>query len=264
MNNIIVLIPHYNYIEGLIKSLKSIDIDEEVDVLVVDDGSKTTLNEEIIKDSFKAKGKIFFIKLKKNTGVTGALNSGLRSKIINDYKYIARLDCGDTCVKGRFKTQKSFLEKNNNIHLVGSLVNYVDLEGNYLYTLKSPITHEIIKKKLYINSMISHPTFFMRKELIDFIGYYPRKYKAAEDLAFLFKIKSKGYKLANVDLVLVNVEYNENSVSGKLRDEQLKSRIKLICDNFDYSRNAFWGLIRSCIIFVLPRWLLLKLKRLFL
>ena len=39
MAEVIVLIPHYNAIDTLLKSIKSIDEDIEVDVFVVDDGS---------------------------------------------------------------------------------------------------------------------------------------------------------------------------------------------------------------------------------
>ena len=263
MTDTILLIPHFNNPTGLIKSLKSIGKDENIDVLIVDDGSIDSFNEADVMSSFKAVGKVFFIYLSKNMGITIALNTGLEYVKKINYKYISRLDCGDTCHPNRFETQKQYLENNPEIGIVGSHVDYIDMEGKFLYTLKFPLKDREIRSKLFINSMISHPTFFMRKELVDRIGFYPDDYPAAEDLAFLFKVKASKYKFANVDEVLVNVEYNENSISGKSRDKQVKSRIKLIKDNFDFSRSSFFGLIRSYLLFFIPRDLLLITKNIF-
>ena len=64
MNKVLLLIPYYNNSEGLIKSLVSIDPDEELDVIVIDDGSKNKFDEVILKNSFKAKGTLYFEYLK--------------------------------------------------------------------------------------------------------------------------------------------------------------------------------------------------------
>ena len=46
MNNVIILIPHFNNFSGLCTSVFSIEKDEKVDVLIVDDGSfESTINE---------------------------------------------------------------------------------------------------------------------------------------------------------------------------------------------------------------------------
>jgi hypothetical protein len=64
MNNVIILIPHFNNFSGLCNSIFSIEKDEKVDVLIVDDGSATNLimESELLKfqkfnwiESFKIK-----------------------------------------------------------------------------------------------------------------------------------------------------------------------------------------------------------------
>lgn len=81
MNKVVLLIPYYNNSEGLIKSLKSIDPDEELDVILIDDGSKNKFDELILQNSFKAKGTLYFEYLEQNLGIEFALNHGLKISI---------------------------------------------------------------------------------------------------------------------------------------------------------------------------------------
>ena len=46
-NDVVVLLPNYNDARGLKKSLSKIEADEEVDILVVDDGSVTDVINEL-------------------------------------------------------------------------------------------------------------------------------------------------------------------------------------------------------------------------
>ena len=55
MSNIIVLIPHYNNLIGLKKTIASINEDISVDILVIDDGSTNKLD----KSDIKYNGKVF-------------------------------------------------------------------------------------------------------------------------------------------------------------------------------------------------------------
>ena len=62
MNNIAVLIPHFNNPKGLANSLASIDEEHPIDVVIVDDGSdEKHICENEIKNSFNSGGTIFFL-----------------------------------------------------------------------------------------------------------------------------------------------------------------------------------------------------------
>ena len=78
MNNIILLIPHFNNLTGLNASLSSINSQEKLDVIIVDDGSDKKIDERKVRSSFLADGSVSFIYLKKNRGIEVALNSGLK------------------------------------------------------------------------------------------------------------------------------------------------------------------------------------------
>lgn len=259
MAEIAVLIPHYNCPDALIKSLKSIKEDLEVDVFVIDDGSKNMPKAEDLH--FYRNGKIFLDGYDKNKGIEYALNFGLK-KIINlNYPYIARLDCADTCSENRFKYQLEYLKQHKNIDFIGSWVKFVNENNKLLYLLEMPKDHETIKNKSYFNAMFIHPTIFFRRKVIENVGYYPTNYPAAEDQAFFFKVLKK-HTTANCDQYLVNVEVNSHGISSLRRKTQVKSRIKIIIDHFYFGYYPILGLIRNIILLIMPRKIIIKLKSL--
>src|SRR6478609_6630049 len=231
MNKVIILIPYYNNYEGLLKSLRSINPSEEVDVMIVDDGSVNKFDQSIVLSNFKAKGVMFFEYLKSNKGIETALNSGLKIILEKGYKYIARLDCGDVCLGKRFTIQKAFLEENPDIKIVGSNVLAVDTDDTFLYSINLPLTDKDIKNKMYLNAMLIHPTILFSASILHTIGLYPLNYKSAEDYAFFFAI-SKRYKMANIQEYLTQIEINENGISVNKRKQQVKCRIRIIKENF--------------------------------
>ncbi|WDF63511.1 glycosyltransferase [Flavobacterium sp. KACC 22763] len=260
MNKILVLIPYYNNIEGLLKSLRSIDPDEESDVLIVDDGSAIKLNEDLVYESFKAKGKVFFKILEKNGGIESALNQGLEIAQAKKYEYIARLDCGDICLGKRFQIQHQFLKENLEIKIVGTNVLAVDCDDKFLYAINLPLHHEEIEKKMYFNSMLIHPAVMFCTSIIETIGYYPTHYKSAEDYAFFFAILKK-HKMANIKEYLTQIEINEKGISLQKRQQQVKSRIQIIKDNFYFGWYPIYGLFRNYILLILPYNIILAIKK---
>lgn len=231
MTKTIILIPHYNNLKGLTKSLSSIYHKKGIDVLIIDDGSNDIEipTASYLSSFLNVNVNLNILLLHKNNGITNALNYGL-SYILekNNYKYIARLDCGDTCVKNRFRLQEDFLEKNKDVALVGSWVKWINNNSNKeIYTFNPPISDKKIKRKMSIRCNIIHPAAMYRVSIVKRVGLYPINYKAAEDYAYFFKIMKKG-KVANIPKYLTQVEHNINGISAKNKRTQSKSMNKLI------------------------------------
>lgn len=261
MNKVIVLIPHFNNVEGLKKSINSINEKENVDILIVDDGSVVEkINEKEILKEFKANGIIHFFYLKENQGIEHALNSGLQELIDKDYKYIARLDAGDLCLNMRFKKQFEFLEQYENIGLIGSNVIITDIKGNLLFRLKVPTDSNLIKNKMFVSSTVIHPTIMFRKEIVSNIGFYPTNFKAAEDYAYYFEILKK-YNFSNINEYLLEKELNPNSISIKNRKKQALNRVKIIIKNFYFGYYPIIGLIWNFILYITPNNLIINTKK---
>ncbi|ADQ44964.1 glycosyl transferase family 2 [Caldicellulosiruptor kronotskyensis 2002] len=258
MNDVVVLIPHYNNIEGLKKSIASIN--DDVDILIVDDGSFSKPTEEELRDlCVNPRVQIEIIYLKKNQGIEHALNAGLKTVYQKGYKFIARLDAGDECLPYRFSVQKQFLEYNPEIYLVGSWAEVVE-ENRVSYILKKPTDYKTIKKLIFVNNTFIHPAVMFRREVIDEVGFYPEKYKYAEDYAYFFKITKK-FKCANIDKPLIRYTLGESNISWKYYKKQLKSRIKIIWDNKALNPYWFYGLIRNIFLLIVPKQFIEKLKK---
>jgi len=261
MNDIVVLIPHYNNIEGLKRSIASIK--ENVDILVIDDGSSEKPRlEELINCQQNPKVKIEILYLDTNQGIEHALNSGLNLILQKPYKYIARLDAGDICAPNRFSIQKQYLEQNSDVYLVGSWAKVIYENSGEQYILKRPIDWESIRKGMFINNMFVHPTVMFRKELIEEIGIYPTNYKYAEDYAYFFKIVQR-YKCENIPYPLVEYYINSNSISLRFYRTQLKSRIKIIWNHREPNVYFIYGLCRNVLLLLFPKILIEKLKKMF-
>ena len=81
MNSLIIVIPHYNDLDGLKKTLISVIEDIKIDVIVIDDGSEDKIDES--KVNFN--GNIFFKYLSHNSGIGDALNIGLEYALQHSY-----------------------------------------------------------------------------------------------------------------------------------------------------------------------------------
>ena len=172
MSNIIILIPHFNNLSGLQRTIGSINEELMPDILVIDDGSE----KKLVTSSIQYSGRVFFKFLKTNSGIGTALNIGLDFAIAKKYEYTGRLDCGDLCHVNKFTKQLNYLSKNKEIKLLGSWARIVDDNGVFMYNLKHPVDYETIQRKMYQNSMFIHPTVIIRTEIIPKTGKYPFKY----------------------------------------------------------------------------------------
>lgn len=248
MSNIIVLIPHYNNLIGLKKTIASINEDISVDILVIDDGSTNKLD----KSDIKYNGKVFFKFLKTNSGIGEALNLGLDFAVEKKYEYIGRLDCGDLCYINKFTKQLDYLYKNRDIKLLGTWARIVDDKGVFKYNLKHPTDYDTIQRKMYKNSMFVHPTVVIKTEIISSTLKYPFKYRrAAQDYAFFFNI-TRQFKSENYPEILLDYVMSKDSISYKNRKLQVYHRISILIDNFYFGVTPISSILRNLILLIIP------------
>lgn len=258
--NLIVLIAHYNNLEGLKKTLLSIDEPFEVDIMIVDDGSQEKPDKNLLQKIYK-NGKIIIELLSENKGVGMAANHGLDKIQEMNYDLIGRLDCGDLNKKNKYKIQIEYLKENPNIKLLGTWADIVDEQGNFLYVLKHPISNEELKKKMYINSMFVNPTVVFYTEILKTVGNYPKKYRrAAQDYAFFFKV-IKHFEAANIPESLLTYVIEEKSISTEKRRLQINHRIQIIKENFYFGFYPILGILRGYLLLNISRNSSTKLKQ---
>lgn len=262
MNNLIVLIPHYNSPEALLRTIVSVSELFPIDILIVDDGSSEKPVLEDLNSAYQNKGKITLEFLPQNQGIEKALNHGLKIIKKLDYSYIGRLDSGDLSIAGKFKKQLDYLEKNRDVYLLGTWGNITDENHNHLYFLKHPAAYKDIKRKMYLNSCFIHPSVVLRSEVLDTVGLYPENRKSAEDFAYFFKVMKK-HKVENLPEVLIDIIIDENGISVKKRKEQVRNKIRIIQDNFYIGMYPFLGLIRNTLLLYTSRSFIVKVRQVF-
>lgn len=252
MKQLIVLVCHYNNLEGLEKTLASIKENFKVDVLVVDDGSEKKPTVERLRSIYKL-GDVFLECLPKNQGVGIATNHGLSKILKMGYLFTGRLDCGDLNHPDKYLHQIDYLKKNPNVKLLGTWVNMVSTKGDILFVLKHPTKHSEIKKKIYLNSMFVNSSVIFYVEILNKIGLFPEKYhRNSEDYAFFFKVLKK-YEVENLPKVLLDYVVDPKSLSTIRRKEQVKNRIRIIIDNFKPGFFPIYGLLRNVILLFISR-----------
>ena len=112
------------------------------------------------------------------------------------------MDADDVSTYNRLEIQKKYLEKNE-YDLIGGISQMIDESGKSIYSIKKvPTDMNKIKKALRYNQIISHPTWFGKKEVFDKLNGY-RNMPLCEDYDFTLRAVLKGFKISNInELVL--------------------------------------------------------------
>lgn len=205
---ITVLMPAYNAERYISKAIRSV-LDQtftEFELLIINDGS-TDDTEKIIR-SF-VDGRIRLIN-QSNHGIAAALNMGLMNA---NTSIIARFDADDICMPERLSTQYSFLEAHPDHIIVGSDADYIDMEGEYVFSCRLPAhTNEEIRGLAFSVCPFIHSAVMYRKEPVMKIGGYDTHAYAFQDHLLWTKIIKTG-KAFNLTQRLVQVRLNPESIS---------------------------------------------------
>jgi glycosyltransferase involved in cell wall biosynthesis len=258
-----VVIPCYNDLEGLIQSVNSIQYHEDrFAVLVIDDGSKTPIDLPLIEKSIPPQLNLEIINNSVNSGITHALNTGLKWLRTNaaEHKYVARLDCGDICLPDRFYKQVSYLDEHPDTNLLGTWCMFRDFESGDEYTYKTPVSEKQIRRGMYFRNLFIHPTVMWRASAMR-DRLYPEIFPHAEDYGLFYELIYEEKKCGMIPEVLMICRIRKMGLSLFNREEQLKSRMKVI-RKFGTNlilRNL--GLMKLRILMLMPYSILFRLKK---
>ena len=151
--------------------------------LILVDNCSTDNSKKIISKFKNAKIRKFF--LKENIGRIKALRFAF-SKARG--QYIAILDADDIAYKDRFSKQLKLLNKNKNIGLVASYVQFIDGSGKVFKEFKPPHqAHKLLAELSWTNPII-HSSMMYRNSLAKKIGGYLLSYQWGHDFALTLHI----------------------------------------------------------------------------
>ncbi len=200
-----VLMPCYNAAATLPEALDSLQRQTLTDfeIIAVDDGSSdATLD---ILQSYAAADPRLCILACGHGGIVSALNAGLAKC---SAPYIARMDADDRAHAQRLERQAAFLDANPGIDVVSCRVTAFPADqvrqgfAIYLDWLNALLTDEDIRREIFIESPLPHPSLTFRKEVLLHVGGYQDR-GWAEDYDLLLRLYLNGARFAKLDECLL-------------------------------------------------------------
>ena len=192
------------------------------EIVLVEDGEISSDLHSVI-DKYRNSLNIISVPLAKNVGLACALNEGLKHCA---HDLVARMDTDDIALPDRFEKQEAFMRANPDIAASSGFIEEFSDAGEFLSQRILPLAHHDLVKFAKRRSPLSHPAVIFRKQAVLAVGGYP-EFRNAQDYALWSLLIVKGYKLANLPNVLVNMRAG-SELMGRRGYEFLKREIKLL------------------------------------
>ena len=157
----------------------------------------------------KSEVKVNILKLRENLGFAAALNYGLEN---TNCELIFRHDPDDVLVRERFNVQYNFMVSNPDIAVCGGLA--LVKCGSGMSVLTQPEHHCDIQQKFKSRNPMIHASVIFRREAVLQVGGYPN-FRKAQDYALWGTLISKGYKLHNLQIPVVEARLDEEALSKR-------------------------------------------------
>ena len=209
-----VIMSVYNGEEFLKRAMDSIltQTFTNFEFIIIDDGSSdNSLN--ILEEYAKNDNRIKIVS-QKNIGLTKSLNIGIK---LASGKYIARQDADDVSLSQRLEKQVDFLEKNEDIVLLGT--NQYEIDGEVIYTGKY-FDIETINKIVYLYNPIVHTSAMFRRDFCVDISLYDESFTTSQDFEAWMRLAKFG-KIAMLDDILVKRYIGNESITATKKYKQV-------------------------------------------
>ena len=223
-------------------AIQSIFIKQTVkpnEIVLVVDGPISMELESLIDNYATKYSEIFtIIKLEKNQGLGNALRVAVEKV---KYDWVARMDSDDIAAPDRFEKQKSFLQANLDVDIVGGqITEFIDVESNIVGLRNVPLLSADINVNIKARCPFNHMTVMFRKDKILAVGNYI-DWHYNEDYFLWIRMFLAGCQFANLPETLVNVRVGKEMYQRRGGWKYFLSEAKLQKYMFD---NDIIGIIR--------------------
>ena len=241
-----VIIPVFKNVNYLKNSLKSVinQTYKNIEILVINDGNAPKDVKEIKDIIFLFKKKIKLLSIKKNNGVSNALNLGIKK---SKGEYIAWLSHDDFFLKNKLKKQISLMIKKN--YHISSCDFYT---SNHNKLKKKSLPHDYyrdFKTSLFLFDKLHGCSLLIKKSCFRDHGYFNIKLKHAQDYDMWLRLANR-YDIFHINepLLVSQVHYGQNSILFK--DEAKLEKQFFYCQYLKKNQNILNDLnIKKIFIF---------------
>lgn len=144
--------------------------------------------------------------LSHNEGLGNALRIGVTHC---SHELIARMDADDISSPDRFEKQLSYMIEHPEISVLGGQISeFIEKEDNIVGYRNVPLNPEVCRKYYQDRDPLNHMTVMFRKSAVLDVGNY-QPWHLDEDTYLWGRILKKGYEIANLPDVLVNVRVGD-------------------------------------------------------
>jgi len=212
-----VIIPAYNSEDTIIKALNSVKNQTykgEIEIVVINDGSKDK-TQNIIENYQNENKDINLILINQtNSGVSRARNEGLK---MSKGEYICFLDSDDVWLNKKLEIQMENF--NDDIDFICALRNNDRI--TYPYKVKDGVA-EITLKKLLMKIVGQTSTAIFKRKILDNTGYFDENQKYSEDANYWLRISLNNKMiLLNQRLVITDNDYGQKGLSSNFSEMEL-------------------------------------------
>lgn len=201
-----VLMPCYNASLTIREAVESIQRQTLTDfeLIAVDDGS-TDATLEILRELAQGDHRLDIISCK-HRGIVETLATGLENCHSG---FVARMDADDFAYPERLALQYAYLQAHRDVDVVGCLVRGFPAENVrggfrvYINWLNRLATNEEIRREIFIESPLPHPSVMFRKDAVLAAGSY-QEHGWAEDYDLWLRLYLAGKKFAKIDQILLD------------------------------------------------------------
>ena len=229
--DITVVVPVYRGATTLSEALDSVvnQGTKNIEILVLDDGSPDESGE--IAEAYSASHEGIDLRVYRhpNRGLAATLNRGIE---LAQGKYISRQDQDDLVLPGRLERQKSFLEANPAVAMVGTwaVIHERDVPTRRFH--RHATTHESLMLELLFDNPFVHSSMMIRADVIREVGGYceEKSRQPPEDYELWSRI-SRRYRVANLPEVLTVYREMHRSMSRTGENPFLINVIRISTEN---------------------------------
>ena len=171
--------------------------------------------------------KMTILRNQENIGLTKSLNHGI--KVIKS-DLIARMDTDDISCPQRFEKQVAFFKEHQEVDILGGAIIEIDGEEHVINKRYYPADQKAVLKSIFRANPIAHSSVMIRKRIFDEGLRYNEKYRTNQDLALWFDAICEGYKIANLQEVVLHFRRLSNVYYRRRRKKNLWNEFCIYCN----------------------------------